>query len=326
VGIAAVTCPHCLVSVERGAEAKFCPRCGRELPPREAPQEPFNLRAGSLDLVVRDRLAFGAVANLYHCSIRDRNRNGVLKVARTPAANKHIVRESATLERLHAQDAAAANAGGPPSRFAPFLPKVAGSFAYSSAAADEPQQANVLAYHPGIDSPDELYTLEEVRAAYLDGVDPRDMAWVWRRLLTVLGFVHDQRTVHTGVTPDHVLIEPREHKLVLIGWCGAVRVGERPAFNPPGYEEWRGGNAGDTATPANDLRAASKTMSYLLGDGDAGGSASGKIPEPAVVRHLERAAESASADAWRLLEDFDRMIEALWGPRQFRTFTMPPRA
>ena len=77
-------------------------------------------------------------------------------------------------------------------------------------------------YHQGISGPDELYSLEEVRAAYPAGIDARDMAWMWRRLLTVLGFVHEQRLVHGCVTPDHVLIEPREHKLVLIGWCGAT--------------------------------------------------------------------------------------------------------
>jgi hypothetical protein len=46
--------------------------------------------------------------------------------------------------------------------------------------------------------------------------------------------------------------------------------------------------------------------------------------DPAIKRHLERAAES-NAPAFKLLEDFDRLIEALWGPRQFRPFTMPQR-
>jgi hypothetical protein len=216
------------------------------------------------------------------------------------------VREAATLSRLHAGDASG--------KLAPFLPKPAGSLSYAS-PPDAGQQANVFTYHPEITSPEELYSLEEVRVAYPDGVDARDVAWMWRRLLTVLVFVHELRTMHTAVTPDHVLIEPRGHKLVLVGWCGAVRVGERSGLDlPPGYAEWR--RAGEVAAVSDDVNAAAKTMSYLLG---------AKV-EPAVARHLERAADSTSVDAARLLDDFDRMIEALWGPRRFRAFTMPPRA
>jgi hypothetical protein len=289
---------------------KFCPHCGGELAEQDqaAPVQPIALRAGELEVVVRERLAFGLVANLYHCSVQNHG-DGVFKVARTATANKHLAREHAVLTRLHNTDAEG--------RFAAFLPRVVTTLSYA-APPDHPQRANVLAYHAGIHSPDELYSLEEVRAAYPNGIDPRDMAWIWRRLLTVLGFVHDQQTVHACVTPDHVLIEPREHKLVLVGWCGAVRVGEQPVLVPPRFEDWRGGAVASFehgASPAGDLRAASKTMSYLLGEQS----------EPAVERHLERAAESTSANAWRLLEDFDRMIEALWGPRRFRTFTMPTR-
>jgi hypothetical protein len=28
-------------------------------------------------------------------------------------------------------------------------------------------------------------------------------------------------------------------------------------------------------------------------------------------------------DAWRLLEEFDELLEGLYGPRRFRPFTMP---
>jgi len=28
-------------------------------------------------------------------------------------------------------------------------------------------------------------------------------------------------------------------------------------------------------------------------------------------------------DAWKLLNEFDTIIEQLWGPRKFRVFTMP---
>ena len=41
------------------------------------------------------------------------------------------------------------------------------------------------------------------------------MAWVWRRLLTIVGFAHANHVVHGAVLPPHVVIEPKEHKLLL---------------------------------------------------------------------------------------------------------------
>ena len=65
------------------------------------------------------------------------------------------------------------------------------------------------------------------RAAYPDGVDPRDVAWMWRRLLVALGLAHRAGVVHGAVLPEHVLISRPS-----TAWCwstGATRCapGER---------------------------------------------------------------------------------------------------
>jgi len=46
--------------------------------------------------------------------------------------------------------------------------------------------------------------------------------------------------------------------------------------------------------------------------------------EPGLSRHFERCL-SGNGDAWKMLEDFDRLIEAMWGPRKFRELPMPPK-
>jgi hypothetical protein len=51
--------------------------------------------------------------------------------------------------------------------------------------------------------------------------------------------------------------------------------------------------------------------------------------EPAVLRHFQRcidASDEKYPDAGELLTQFDRVIDALWGPRQFRPLTLPPRS
>lgn len=298
------TCPRCRYAGVRQADVRFCPRCGLADVTGEEDSQPIALKLGTQTIVVRDRLALGDISNLYRCQIEGDRQLGVLKIARTHVSNQYILREAQTLKRLHDADRE--------ERFGAFLPRSMGTLPYEQQGDEPARTAGVLSYHPGISGPDELYTLEEVRDAYPNGIDPRDMAWIWRRVLSILGFVHQTCIVHGSVTPDHVLIEPKDHKLVLIGWCGAVRLGVAPALLPQRWRGWSNWDHG--AAPVTDLASAAKSMMYLLND----------KPEPAVQRHLERATETSSG-AWKLLDDFDRAIEALWGPRQFRTFVMPAR-
>ncbi|MCY0672106.1 hypothetical protein OVX45_27535, partial [Klebsiella pneumoniae] len=71
-----------------------------------------------------------------------------------------------------------------------------------------------------------------------------------------------------------------------------------------------------------------RCMIELLG-GDPVSAELSPAVDPALRRYFSRCLDPASADerslAWKLLEDFDRLIEALWGPRQFRPLALPPK-
>ena len=247
----------------------------------------------------------GDLCNLYRCDLSGSKRGGVFKIARSYRGNPHVAREAETLRRLHEADREA--------RYAPFLPVHVGSIQYSQDDKEPDRLVNVLSYFEGITGPDDLYSLEQVRAAYPNGLDARDMAWIWRRLLTILGFVHQQNLAHTAVTPDHILIEPREHKLILIAFSAAAPFGMLPYLAPMRWRKWYPSAASGTfvASAQNDLLFAANSMSYLIG----------KNVEPGISRHMQRAGETR--DAWKLLDDFDKLIEVLWGPRQFRLLEMP---
>jgi serine/threonine protein kinase len=192
----------------------------------------------------------------------------------------------------------------------------------------------VLKLDDDIRSPaDELYTLEDVRAAHPAGLDARDVAWIWRRLLSVLGFAHTQGVIHGQILPMHVLIEPREHKLVLVDWCAAVPQAPPRAKGlsiiSSGHRAWyrREIALTDPPSPALDIALAARCMIELLG-GDPIDETFPPSVDPAIQRHFQRCLGSASGkrpDAPKLLEDFDRLIEALWGPRKFRVLEMPPK-
>jgi hypothetical protein len=187
--------------------------------------------------------------------------------------------------------------------------------------------------HGEIRSPDELYTLEEVRAHFPGGLDPRHVAWIWRRVLSILGFAHLHGVVHAAVLPMHVLIEPRGHKLLLIDWCCAAH----EPWNRPepvtilggAYLAWykREGALRRPPTPALDVALAARSMVELLG-GDAVRAEFPAAIDPALQRYFTRClagGSGARADAWKLLDDFDRLIAALWGPRTYCPLDLPPK-
>ncbi|MET0543124.1 MAG: protein kinase family protein [Variovorax sp.] len=68
-------------------------------------------------------------------------------------------------------------------------------------------------------------SLADVRRLNPQGIDARHAVWIWRRMLEVLAFVHDNGWVHSSLTPEHALVHPRDHGVLLIGWADAHRPG-----------------------------------------------------------------------------------------------------
>ena len=321
-----LTCPRCMKSPLRSG-ARYCPRCGLpEVGRAAADTTPVDVPVGGQVFRVLDRVAVGSVSTIYRCRFYDGpiEVEGILKVARDPRANDLITAEAATLHRLFAAD--------PEHRYKPFLPFPQATFGLGGDGSGPPRQATAFRVHPEIRSPaDELYTLADVRQAYLAGLDPRHAAWVWRRVLTVLGFAHANGVVHGAVLPPHVLVEPRDHKVVLVGWgCAVPAFGGRPVRVIAGpYNDWykREHAARHPPSPALDVALAARSMVELMG-GDPLGLTLPPTVDPAVARHFARCAgfgPTARPDAWRLLEDFDKLIHALWGPRQFVPLVLPPK-
>ncbi len=94
-----------------------------------------------------------------------------------------------------------------------------------------------------------------------------------------------------------------------------------PPAVPAAYRAWVAVDR--YPSPAADVRLAARCMLDLLGGGRR--HAAVAAADPAVVRHLDRAAHAQTADAWQLRAEFDQLIDTLWGPRRFRPLTMPPR-
>jgi hypothetical protein len=258
--------------------------------------------------VLGEHLATGDLATLFRVRFReaDADHDGVLKLVRSPANCDLGEAEGRALRAL---------ARGVDPRFRAFLPELVEAFRLRDAATGAIRSAVVTrALVPG------FVSLAQVGAAYPDGLDARDGAWMWRRLLVALGAAHGAGVVHGAVTPEHVLVHPALHGLVLIDWCYSslapfgpltAIVPSRRALYPPEIL------ARGPASPSGDIFMATRVMASLL--------------DAAAPRALRRFAAGCTlagpaarpSDAFALLAELDDHLDRLW-PRAFRPFSMPP--
>ena len=173
---------------------------------------------------------------------------------------------------------------------------------------------NVLRAEPG------LVSLAAVLAACPSGLDGRDVAWIWRRLLVALGVAHRAGVIHGAVVPDHVLIEPTEHGLVLTNWCyAATEPGDTVPAVVRRYRGWYAPEILRSAppTPGSDIYLATECMVALMGD-----------RTPKALDRFARGCRltppaARPGDAWQLLAELDDVLGRIYGPRRFRPFALP---
>jgi serine/threonine protein kinase len=257
---------------------------------------------------LRGRIGAGDLADLFAT-----DRAVVVKMPRDPRDSDLLEREAVALRQLPKDG---------DRRFLPYVPRLVETFRHRDPDTGARRQVNALVRLEG------FHDLAAVRAAHPGGLDPRDVAWMWRRLLVALGFAHRAGVLHGAVLPEHVLIHPEDHGLVLLDWCYSVPgcyattdpSGRVPAMvdryadrYPPEVP------ARERASAATDIFMATHCMTELMGD-----------KAPRAMRLFAKgcllsAQRRRPGDAWRLLAEFDELLERLYGPRRFRPFHMPPR-
>lgn len=328
----------------------YCPACSRPLPPEAKPNTLFTCPAcdatlylsdweigkGDGDVMVAtptrvytvtDQIARDDLCNVYRCAYKldDKQRQGMFRAARNAADNDLVKNEAQTVYHLQATTDY--------DDFRPFLPLMLDSFLYKDASLDKARQVNIFGLHEEINSPGELHSLQEVYDYYPNGIDPRDMAWMWRRVLYVLGFLHKQNVIHGAVLPSHILIEPVDHKVMLTGFGFSVREPQKTGDHIKAlsitYEKWYPDEIRQKQppTPSFDLFLAARTMLYIMGIDVLDHQPQHRNLDKKMADYFARCVHpnprQRPNDAWALLKEFDGLIEGLWGPRTFRVFKMP---
>lgn len=255
------------------------------------------------------------------------NRATFCKVAKDSADNDLLQTEAAVLKRLRGDNSKP--------ELHPFYPELIDTFEHRE-ARQPGRRVNVLAELKG------FYTLAEVSRAFPDGLEAVHMAWIWRRILWGLAHAHELHVVHGAILPQHVMVLPEQHGVVLIDWCYASMsdddatplspikaiVGTRKDWYP---QEVLAKQAPSAAT---DLAMAARCMIELMGGDPLTGNFPAANQTPRAFRAffrgcLTRQQSMRPQNAFGLLGEFDRLLQDLgqpYYPRKFRKFVMPTSA
>jgi hypothetical protein len=256
-----------------------------------------------------EQLATGDLADV-HLAVAD-GKHYVLKIPRPVAGNPLMAAEARHLKTLTTRCG--------DRRYREYLPKLIETFTVPSATGD--RQANVFAHRDG------FYTLEAIRRQHPAGLDARHLAWIFKRLLTVIGFAQTCGLVHGAVLPPHVMLHADNHGLQLLDWIHAVRTDSLQTFIPTTYRDWYPAEIlrRELAGPSTDIFLAAKCILYAAGGDPITGCWPNTIPAP-IQRFIDTCLFAAPRmrpqSAWDLHEEFDELLGQLFGPPKYHRLVM----
>ncbi len=283
-------------------------------PPPGPPMTPQVIQASKRKYIVTDVLTHGDLADVYLCSYTEGSaeRRAAFKLAQSAADNDLLENEQKTLSTIYPPGQAEVKSYR-------YLPKLLDSFLLRTEHGGN-RRVNILELADG------YVSVAEVMKAYTVGLDLRDMAWMFKRALAALWFVHTHhKMVHGAILPEHILVHPTGHGAKIVDWCYAVKIGERvKAISKAGRAYYAPEVLSKApATAKTDIYMLGKCMTALLGsmDSHSNARAARSFLKTLTVDDPGRRPD----DAGQLHEEFDELLHRLVGERVYRPLAMPAK-
>jgi hypothetical protein len=313
---AVVVCPFCKATVSDDGPVVFAASFRKALAELGADGGDAlrRVRIAGLPYRVHGRIAQGHSSDVYLAErAHPVTERVVIKVLRADQDADLLDREWEALAALHASEAQGAE------EMARRLPHPVARGPVEGAGN---RRALVLRAASGF-----VDTFEDVLAAYPMGVDGRHAAWMWRRILETLGFVHRAGLAHGAILPAHLLVHARDHGVMLVGWSCAARLGGKaplPVVDEAARELYPEELLrGEPPSAATDIAMSARTIARLLG------GAPGRLP-PSVPAPMRKIVEALAAggprgldDAWEARSKVGAAAHEAYGPPRFHPFAMP---
>lgn len=154
------------------------------------------------------------------------------------------------------------------------------------------------------------YSLREVKEDYPEGIDGRDVAWMYRRMLVSVGNMHDYGIGHGAPTLDAFLIKPETHELQLTNWQFSKALDTDINMVTPDIKHHY--EADKVITRTKDLKILSEAAITLV-----------KNDAPRELKaFLKGMSRYPTETAQEALHEFDEILRNIYGPRTFHEFKM----
>jgi serine/threonine protein kinase len=245
-----------------------------------------------------------------------------IKVARDPRNNDLLESEWKVLKEVRPHDAKE-------EKVMRFFPTPVESLKINDGSH---RQANIMLWA------EDFISLETVRTLTGGKLPFEHGAWILRRLLAALSYLHDSPGyVHGALTPDHILVYAGnpgiyDHGIKIVDWAYAVKIGQPLKIISPKYEpfyppEMPGKNP---TTTSIDIYMAVKCINYVMGGRP---SVAGDYYPSHVPKYLANFLKACTFgtishrphDAYELLKEFKDYMQVYYGPRKYIPFNLPSR-
>jgi serine/threonine protein kinase len=231
--------------------------------------------------------------------------NVLLKIPRNPSFNSFLINESTILRKLNEVDSSVGS----------LIVELEDSFRVTT-SNHAVKQINVFKYDQ------KLVSLEDVINKYPNGIDPKDMAWMFKRCLLALDFIHSENIVHGAVLPQHILLNLERHSILLIDFVLSGNIGSIPKAIDSKYQDYYHDKVlrKEKLSKDIDVYMLGETMIKLLG----GDIKNKTMPDsvPAEIKKVIKACTLGIDDAFLVHEEFGSLIKKLWGPNKWRNFIL----
>lgn len=271
----------------------------------EAHRPPVTLKSPKRTYTLISRRFVGDVADIYLAEGQDGDslvlsNKYLVKVSRFPGGEKLLDRERQALTELHtaADDL----------KYRCYFPLIVESFP----AHDRfKRRVNVFSWEDG------WFSLESVLKKYPSGLSPRHTVWIFKRLLTAIGFAGHNELVHGAILPQHILLRPKDHALRVVGWGQSVKSGTAIQSVPAKSKDVFPSNLSKkpVAKSGADVWLASRVLE----------EATANIPDKMRTFLMGCRLDgqwSRELDAWELYDEFDELAKALFGKPKFMALEM----
>lgn len=249
---------------------------------------------------IQERIGIEGVFSRHAATYDDGHENATLLFLKNPAEADLGQTHATRIKEL--QDKV-------PEKFRYFYPELVETFRHQD---DTRVERLVVAQK----APEGFVSATKILEVYPNGIDGRDIAWIFKRMLVAVGNAHDQNIVHGAPTLAAFLIHPEHHGIILDRWEYSVEMGKKmvslPLDKKDIYPQYVfDGNPVDHSL---DLNILADTIMSLL-------------PENAPVQFkafFKACKLQKTLSAARLLSEFDALLKRLYGEPKFHPFTLEP--